>query len=112
MMFYVLALFNVLVAALAQMLLKKAADSRHASFVKEYLNPWVFFGYGLMGLVLVSNIYVLANGVQLKELGIIEAFSYLFVPVLAFIFFKEKLSPRKMLSIALILVGVVIFFWE
>lgn len=112
MMFYALALFNVFVAALAQMLLKKAADSRHGSIVKEYLNPWVISGYGLMGLVLISNIYVLSNGVLLKELGTIEAFSYLFVPVLAFIFFKEKLSPRKMLSIALILVGVVIFFWE
>ena len=111
-MFYALALFNVFVAALAQMLLKKAADSHHDSVVKEYLNPWVIRGYGLMGLVLVSNIYVLSNGVLLKELGTIEAFSYLFVPALAFIFFKEKLSPRKMLSIALILVGVVIFFWE
>lgn len=111
-MFYALALFNVFVAALAQMLLKKAADSRHSSIVREYLNPWVISGYGLMALVLISNIYVLSNGVLLKELGTIEAFSYLFVPVLAFIFFKEKLSPRKMLSIALILVGVVIFFWE
>ena len=65
-----------------------------------------------MGIVLISNIYVLSNGVLLKELGTIEAFSYLFVPVLAFIFFKENLSSRKMLSIALILVGIVIFFWE
>ena len=43
-MFYALALFNVFVAALAQMLLKKAADSRHASFAKEYLNPGVIIG--------------------------------------------------------------------
>ena len=111
-MFYALALFNVFVAALAQMLLKKAAYSHHDSVVKEYLNPWVISGYGLMGLVQVLNIYVLSKVVLLKEFGIIEAFSYLFVPVLAFIFFKEKLSPRKILSIALILVGIVIFFWE
>ena len=111
-MFYALALFNVFVAALAQMLLKKAADSHHDSIVKEYLNPWVIGGYGLMGLVLVSNIYVLSNGVLLKELGTIEAFSYLFVPVLAFVFFKEKITPRKALSIVLILVGIVLFFWE
>lgn len=112
MMFYALALFNVFVAAMAQMLLKKAADSHHNSVVKEYLNPRVISGYGLMGLVQVLNIYVLSKGVLLKEFGIIEAFSYLFVPVLAFIFFKEKLSSKKMLSIALILVGIVVFFWE
>ena len=64
-MFYALALFNVFVAALAQMLLKKAADSCHGSIVKEYLNPWVIGGYGIMGLVLISNIYVLSNGVLL-----------------------------------------------
>lgn len=65
-----------------------------------------------MGFSLISNIYVLSKGVLLTELGTIEAFSYLFVPVLALIFFKEKISPRKILSIALILVGVVIFFWK
>ena len=112
MMFYALALFNVFVAAVAQMLLKKAAITPHKSFIKEYLNPWVIGGYSLMIFSLVSNVYVLSQGVLLKELGTIEAASYLFVPVLAFIFFKEKLSPRKMLSIALILLGVVIFFWE
>ena len=111
-MFYALALFNVFVAAIAQMLLKKAAILHHASFVKEYMNLWVISGYALMGFSLISNIYVLSNGVLLKELGTIEAFSYLFVPVLALIFFKEKISPRKISSIVLILVGVVIFFWE
>ena len=110
-MFYALALFNVFVAALAQMLLKKAADTHHDSVVKEYLNPWVISGYSLMGLVLISNTYVLSNGVQFKEIGTIESLSYLFVPVMAYIFFNEKISLRKALSIALILAGVAIFFW-
>ena len=48
----------------------------------------------------------------LKELGTIEAASYLFVPVLAFVCFKEKINLRKVTAIALILAGVVVFFWE
>jgi drug/metabolite transporter (DMT)-like permease len=48
----------------------------------------------------------------LKELGTIEAASYLFVPILAFVCFKEKINLRKAAAIALILVGVVVFFWE
>ena len=71
-MFYVLALFNVFIAAVAQMLLKKAAITPHATHVKEYLNPWVIGGYSLMVISLVSNIYVLSNGVLLKELGTID----------------------------------------
>jgi drug/metabolite transporter (DMT)-like permease len=112
MMFYALALFNVFVAAVAQMLLKKAAITPHKSFIKEYLNPWVIGGYSLMVFSLVSNVYVLSQGVLLKELGTIEAASYLFVPVLAFVCFKEKINLRKVTAIALILVGVVVFFWE
>lgn len=111
-MFYVLALFNVFIAAVAQMLLKKAAITPHATHIKEYLNPWVIGGYSLMIFSLVSNIYVLSNGVLLKELGTIEAASYLFVPVLAFVCFKEKINLRKAAAIALILAGVVVFFWE
>ena len=69
MMFYALALFNVFVATVAQMLLKKAAITPHKSFLKEYLNPWVIGGYSLMVFSLVSNVYVLSQGVLLKELG-------------------------------------------
>ena len=112
MMFYALALFNVFVAAVAQMLLKKAAITTHKSFIKEYLNPWVIGGYSLMVFSLVSNVYVLSQGVLLKELGTIEAASYLFVPVLAFVCFREKINLRKVAAIALILVGVVVFFWK
>ena len=61
---------------------------------------------------LVSNVYVLSQGVLLKELGTIEAASYLFVPVLAIVFFKEKNNSQKAAAIALILAGVVVFFWE
>ena len=95
MMFYALALFNVFVAAVAQMLLKKAAITPHKSFVKEYLNPWVIGGYSLMVFSLVSSVYVLSQGVLLKELGTIEAASYLFVPALAFVCFKKKNQPAK-----------------
>lgn len=68
-MFYALALFNVFVAAVAQMLLKKAAITPHKSIAKEYLNPWVIGGYSLMVFSLASNVYVLSQGVLLKELG-------------------------------------------
>ena len=57
-MYYALALFNVFVAAVAQMLLKKAAITPHKSIVKEYLNPWVIGGYSLMVFSLVSVLLV------------------------------------------------------
>lgn len=110
-MFYALAIFNVFMAAVAQMLLKKAAMQKHGNVAKEYLNPWVIGGYIIMGLVMLSNVFAMSKGVQLKELGTIEALSYLFVPALAYFTFKEKFTAKKATSIAIILVGVVIFFW-
>lgn len=55
-MFYALAIFNVFMAAVAQMLLKKAAQQKQTNIAKEYLNPWVIGGYVLMGLIMLSNV--------------------------------------------------------
>ena len=68
-MFYALALFNDFVAAVAQMLLKKAAITPHKSVIKEYLNPWVIGGYSLMVFSLVSNVYVSATHIHICSFG-------------------------------------------
>lgn len=109
-MFYALVIFNIFMAAIAQMMLKKSAIQRHLSAIDEYLNPWVIGGYALMGGVLISNIFALHQGVLLKELGAMGASSYLFVSFLSAICFKEKFGKKKVFAIALIIVGSIIFF--
>ena len=98
-------------AAIAQMLLKKSATLSHSSFIKEYLNPWVIGGYALMGISLIVNIFAMTHGIQIKEISIIESLSYLFVPCLSWMIFKESITLRKGISIGIIIVGIVIFFW-
>lgn len=110
MMYYLLVVFSVLAAAGAQMLLKQGAKMRYPSFLKQYLNPWVIGGYGIMGASLLLNIFCLSRGVQVKEVSIIESLSYFFVPVLSWFFFKEKITWRKAGAIAVIMAGVVVFF--
>ena len=109
-MYKLLVIVSVLVAAGAQMLLKQGAKKEYASFVRQYLNPWVIGGYGIMGASLLLNIFCLGHGVQVKEVSIIESLSYLFVPVLSWIFYKESITWRKAGAIAAIMVGVVVFF--
>lgn len=110
MMFYLLVVFSVLAAASAQMLLKQGAKKRYPSFWRQYLNPWVIGGYGIMGASLLLNIFCLSHGVQVKEVSIIESLSYLFVPMLSWLFFKEKITWRKAGAIAVIMAGVIVFF--
>ena len=109
-LYYLLAIFNVFIAAVAQMMLKKSASQGYSSVIHEYINPWIIGGYALMGISLLSNIYVMSHGVLLKEVGAIGALSYLFVPILAVFCFKEKFSKKQILAIGMILAGSVIFF--
>lgn len=109
-MYYALVVFDVFIAALAQMLLKSSSMDSHKSFIFEYLNPKVICGYGIMVLSLFLNIYALNHGVLLKELSTIEALSYMFVPLLSFLFFKEAITWRKAGAIAVILFGIMVFY--
>ena len=109
-MYYALVVFDVFIAALAQMLLKSSSMDKHKSFIFEYLNPKVIGGYCIMVVSLLLNLYAMHHGVLLKELSTIESSSYMFVPLLSFLFFKETITWRKAIAIAVIMVGVVVFF--
>lgn len=111
MIYYIfIAILAVLSAAFAQMLLKKSAVKNHPTFIRQYLNVWVIGGYFIMAFSMLINVFVMSRGIQVKEVGAIESFSYLFVPILSLLFFKEKISSRKWVAIGLIMIGVVVFF--
>ena len=109
-MYYLLVILSVLSAAGAQMLLKQGVRKNYSSFWRQYLNPWVIGGYGVMGASLLLNIFCLSHGVQVKEVSIIESLSYLFVPALSWFIFKERITWRKAGAIAVIMAGVLVFF--
>lgn len=108
--YYLIVILSVFAAACAQMLLKQGSRKDYATWWRQYINPWVIGCYGIMACSLVLNIWCMSKGVQVKEVSVIESMSYLFVPLLAFMLFKEKLSTRKVCAIAIIIGGVIIFF--
>ena len=109
-MYYLIVISSVFIAALSQLLLKSSSKDEHENVIREYLNWKVICGYGMMGVSLLMNIFAMSKGIQVKEVSIIESLSYLFVPALSFFVFKEKLSWQKIGAIAVIMVGVVVFF--
>lgn len=111
MLYYLLCVFSVLSAAGAQMLLKQGASKKYGNIIRQYLNPWVIGGYAIMGCTLLLNVFCMSRGVLIKELGGIESLSYLFVPLLSWLFFKERITWRKAGAIAVIMAGVVVFFF-
>lgn len=109
-MYYILVILSVFAAACAQMLLKQGARKKYIGFWRQYLNPWVIGGYGIMACSLVLNIFCMSRGIQVKEVSTIESLSYLFVPLLAFMLFKEKITIRKGIAIIVIIIGIILFF--
>lgn len=109
-MYYILVILSVFLAACAQMLLKQGTRQQYATWWRQYMNGWVIGGYAIMFGTMVMNIFAMSKGVQVKEVSIIESMSYLFVPALSFVIFKEKLTWRKISAIAIIIIGVIVFF--
>lgn len=52
----------------------------------------------------------MSQGVNLKDLPILESLGYVFVPLLSYLVLKEKFTKRMLTSIALILIGIYIFY--
>lgn len=99
----------VIVASVSQILLKKSALQEHASFIKEYLNFRVVTGYGMMLLSTVLTIFAF-KGLSFKNVPIVESLGYILVMLLSWWFLKEKVTKRKIIGNACILVGILIFY--
>lgn len=109
-MMYIIVISSVFIAACAQILLKQGARQQYDSWWRQYVNGWVIGGYAIMLGTMLMNIFAMSRGVLVTEVSIVESMSYLFVPVLSFLCFKEKLTWRKIGAIGIIVIGVIVFF--
>lgn len=107
--FFFLMLLAELIAASSHMFLKKSASQEHGSVIKEYLNPWVIFGYGLLFLSMIITIFCY-DGLGYMGVVVMEPINYIIVMVMARIFFKEKFTKRKMIGVTCIVLGIMIFY--
>ena len=110
MTYILIALLSVFIASCAQMLFKRSARYQHKHWWRQYVNGWVIVGYGVLFMTMVLNIWCMHNGLQLKQLGVIESMAYFFVPALSWFLFHESINKRKALAIGVIIVGVIVFF--
>ena len=96
--YIILLVFAVVVCSVSQIILKKSASKTYNSIIKEYLNPYVIIGYGLMVLSTVLVVLGL-KGVPYKNEPIIESLGYIFVMILSNRILKEKITYKKYLMI-------------
>lgn len=109
MLFYAgLLLLGVFLSAISQVMLKKAALRQYSSKLREYLNPLVIVAYTIFVGTTFLSIYAY-KGIPLSMGPVLEATSYIYVTIFGVTIFKEKLNKRKLVGLALIIAGIIIY---
>lgn len=104
----VILLFMAIITSIAQVLLKISALKPHTSRIKEYFNADVYKAYTLIFISMMGQIYAY-KFIPLSLGPIIESTGFIFVSILGYFYFKEKMNQKKILGIFLITLGVIIF---
>lgn len=102
-----LFLFSVFVSSCSQIILKKSAQIKYDSIIKEYLNVRVITAYGFFFLSSFLTMYAYKY-VPLSIGPMLEACGYIFVTALGVAVLKEKVSKRKIWGMTLIIAGILI----
>lgn len=106
--YLLLAFFSVFVASVSQTLLKAESGREHKSFWQEYLNLRVILAYGLLFSSMLMTMLAYKR-LPLSMTPAFESSSYLFVTLFGVLIFHEKITPRKLLALGMILAGILIF---
>lgn len=107
--YIIILVVSVVIAAFAQILLKKSAEKTYDSPIREYLNVYVILGYGLMFLSMFITIMAY-SGLDFTNVPVIESLGYIVVMFLSYLFFKEKITKRKLLGMAVIMAGIFVYY--
>ena len=106
--YVLLYLGSTFLASGSQVLLKKAAMREHKSLLAEYTDWRVILGYGLfVGCTLLTMLAY--RGVPLNVGPVLEATGYLYVTIFGVTIFHERMNPKKIGALALILLGIVVY---
>ncbi len=107
--FFFLMLLCELVASISQVLLKLSAGKEYPNVIREYVNPLVIGGYGLLVLSMAIGI-VCYDGLGYMNVVVMEPTAYIIVMFLSRLIFKERIVPSKIIGMVLIVGGIIVFY--
>ena len=104
----IILLVSVFISAVSQIMLKVSANKTYESRIKEYMNPLVIIAYVFfLGSTVLTMIAL--KHVPLSLQPILESSSYIFVSVMGYFLLKERFGKRKLIGLALILLGIFVY---
>lgn len=106
--YVLLYLSSTFLASVSQVLLKKAALREHKTLLAEYTDWRVILGYGMfVGCTVLTMLAY--RGVPLNVGPVLEATGYLYVTFFGVTIFHEKMNPKKLLALVIIILGILIY---
>ena len=104
MMCFMILIFMTLCGAVASLFLKRASGTE--GILKMFLNINLYIGGGLYVLSAVLNVYILRY-LDYSVVLPLTSITYIWTMILSYMILKEKITVKKMLGVALILIGAV-----
>lgn len=98
------------IASSSQILLKKSAGIVYGSRIREYLNFYVITGYGMLFISMILTILAYRFSDSYMNVPVLETMGYILVMILGRIFFGERITRNKLLGIAFIFAGILIYY--
>lgn len=108
MLYYAIMTLGVLIAGFSQVMLKRAALKTYDSFLGQYLNPLVVIAY-LMFVVSTACSVFAYRMVPISLTPMWDAFGQVLVPVLAYLLLGERPNRKKLIGLATVIAGILIF---
>ncbi|MCR5502276.1 MAG: multidrug ABC transporter [Lachnospiraceae bacterium] len=107
--YILLMILSQFIASFSQILLKKSSEKEYPNRIREYLNVLVIVGYGMMFISLFLTMIAYKGFENFAAVPVLESMGYIIVMLLSRIFFKESITARKGLGIALIIGGIIVY---
>ncbi len=107
--YFIALMFSVIISSFSQVLLKISATKTYGTVFREYFNPYVICGYGMMFIALFLTILAY-KGLDFTNVPVMESSGYVLIMVLSYFFFREKFTVRKVLGMMLILGGILVYY--
>lgn len=102
---YSIAFVAVFISTAGQILLKKQANTTgKKGFIWKFLNVRVIVSYGLLFLALAMN-QIAVKQVPISVLPCITSTSFIWIFLFSFLILRERPSKKKIIGVALILIG-------
>lgn len=100
-------LISVFISSCSQIILKKSADKKYETKLKEILNPMVVGAYIFFFLSSLLTMFAY-RGIKLSVGPMLESVGYIFIMILSRIFLKEKITAQKLVGNILIIIGIIV----